>query len=595
MAKKKENKFFGFLIIWIAGFVVVNALALIVPQKYYAVATVILISLGIILKPNALKAIHNTFRVNPKKLVLVTGSILALLAFTGTTPGQVINGTVLQAGNFLPLGAITGVQEAGAIFVTQDDSDGVAFAITLQDDTILEPNGSLKFKVTKGYNSLVNVGPTPGAELRLTDTVDPAETALFPFNYFAYCNVGGCGSATTPQAALQQAPTQIIPHNHNLFSVSNNPKRASFASIRTVAGNELNLAPPLKVWRVDERCANLQDYFPAVKTFTGGSIINNSQFTFLGQPVEPAFYCYNQKIVKYKPNEITEDSVIEYDEIERGNSVTLPANEVWVVPFNIAKEDVALAPSCSPDNVADAESGVCTVDIQLITECGGAVDFTTGTCVTQGANPCPPGQLLLVDETGTKTCVLANSVTFNENGDKFVCGVGFILNENTFLCESPSSLSAFLCDTSQINAQGICTKPPEVTCAVPEKEWSGALALCIDLPANQADCDAAGFLWNDFLKTCSVQPIAFNSANPSAACNDIGGTWDSLAGVCILVENNTVPIPQFIEIPSGPTGAVIAGGSASFGNIVLVLLGSGALALGLFTFTGQQKKKRGRR
>lgn len=578
MAKKKKEGFLDFIWLYIVGFLLVFGLSLFVPKDFYLVAAVLLFAVVFVVDKKALSIIRSVFRVSPKKVLAGAAVFLAFLVLLGTTPAALVNGAVVEVGSVLQLGAITGALEGGDTAVTaqQVSYPGVGVTMTLLSDTIIKPNEkfSASFLAEYGSTSTVNNNGWIGLQIEKGNLAD---------NLLLRTIIQGSRDNGQPtQFSLTTPPVaKANPGKYRLklLDYGNNPNN------RTVLFTS-HFSPDVSVWFVDDRCLTQQDFFPVVQTFQSGSIIDNSQFKVLNQSVTPAFFCYDNQIVKYKPDQTTQKSVAEFAVWEEGGSITLPQDEVWIVPYNVNPADVPIAQTCTADTITQAETGECTIDISLISECGGQVDFTTGTCITQGFNPCPPGQLLFVDEGGEQVCVVATQVTFDSAGNKFTCGLASILNEDTKICETPSNLAPSLCDASQIRIDGICEKDPLVECANPDEIWSQLLVQCIVQPTEEQSCTNAGFNWNSLAQVCSVGQIFF-SGNPSADCERAGGAWDSPAGVCIVTESELVEVLVFRERPPSITGFVElfpGAGDVSLTTLLLFIFGAGIVSFFTFQF-----------
>lgn len=468
---------------------------------------------------------------------------------------------------FFPNGlfSITGALEGGQ---TAKGAELSYVNLTLLNDTIIEPGESIKGKivyttgpVTDCPNYLLSlkaknavVGTYGGTLLRLEPSTQ--KTCVSQGQSVPY-QAGIAG--TTDQSLACQGVSgnfeSVKPyHNYDNFDAfrdnANNPYTLYLSNFgytgnicpNGTTGNLTTFSPEVKYWFVDNRCEDLINFTPVVQTFQAGSIINLQQFKVLGKKVVPKFFCYNNYILKYTPDGV-EKSVLEYELIQSGGSVTVPQDEVWIVPYYLPANETGLTQTCSPDTITQAETGECTVDIALLIKCGGSVDFTTGTCITEGFNPCPPGQLTVLDYQGEKTCVGAPQVITDAEGNIFRCELGSILNFDTsseyyYLCEFPSSISGVVCKPEFVYADGICRKKPAVECATPTKAWSQETRECVAIPSGndpstQELCVELGFIWTG--TECTV-PAPDTPANPKLACAQMGGIYSN--GTCIISENS---------------------------------------------------------
>jgi len=397
-----------------------------------------------------------------------------------------------------------------------------------------------------------------GHKLVLTSNtiIEPGES--FTGTLFA----NGYGIINNPPMAQlfieKGSGTGLIKHNiisplNEGWNIDNPPKSFSASSFSTEKGKyqlrlrdfgiptnqgdpnsgqtplESNFTPTVNMWVVDERCALPENFAIVNESFIAGQSFNIDSFSF---NVET--FCYNYFIRKHMSGGVVEKSVLEYDILERGETISVPLDEIWEITYFADRQQVGVPESCTPDKVIDAETGSCTVDISLIHTCKGQVNFFTNTCVETGAPNCPIGQLEIIKADGSGECAFSQQVTFDDSGNKFTCGLASILNEDTNLCETPSSLSPILCTSSEIDSvTGICEREPRVECAVSDNVWSHELSSCIVLPNSQLSCSEAGFAWNTSFSFCSSTEVQV-SGNLEEDCGLIGGQFTD--GVCVVHE-----------------------------------------------------------
>ena len=325
------------------------------------------------------------------------------------------------------------------------------------------------------------------------------------------------------------------------------------------------------MWIVNQECVlDTEKHVIIQKSFSGGEIINKNALTLNinNNQVLPDVFCYNNPIIKHKADNITEQSVSEYEFLEKvvfeDFSFNVPQGELWEIEWFVLREPTGVPTTCEALTITEQEIGLCTTSVDLLDVCGGKLTFENGIpfCRETSLNPCDLGEFAFTNEEGDITCVSGPQVTVDNEGNQIICFPG-IYNESIGLCEWPDEIREFCpVDPFVIGASQICRVPPTVICETEGFVWDQTALTCVNIPTTQETCESAGGNWNELFETCQIEVIE-TTITIEEICAEQGGVVQD--GFCFPKSQGS-PFAGLATLSASLSPVIIAG------SVILLLI-----------------------